>query len=89
MSMQINEKMIRAFLQIATNSLVEQSMKRFDTFFFAFAPSCPVLESLGFSQPLDCGRGAGEAESLIQCHLQGGAGGVFSSCPPGEGRRRV
>ena len=32
--MQINEKMIRAFLQIATNSLVEQSMKRFDTFFF-------------------------------------------------------
>lgn len=26
--------MIRAFLQIATNSLVEQSMKRFDTFFF-------------------------------------------------------
>ena len=34
--MQINEKMIRAFLQIATNSLVEQSMKRFDTFFFFF-----------------------------------------------------
>lgn len=50
-------------------------------------PSCPVPESLGFSQPLDCGRGAGEAESLIQCHLRGGAGGVFSSCPPGEGRR--
>ena len=29
----------------------------------------PAPESLGFSRPLDCGHGAGEAEALIQCHL--------------------